>query len=147
MEYPILRRTPCINNGGKAQITSSGATALSLTLGYNATNSGTVSVDGTNGGTCRSLARPPLDIYVGYQGTGTLTITNGGLVNSGSGYIAASTSSSAASNGSVTVAGSGSTWQIGDLNTLHSVLFVGGNENGDGGTALLSITNGGTVTV
>jgi hypothetical protein len=27
------------------------------------------------------------------------------------------------------------------------VLFVGGNENGDGGTALLSITNGGTVTV
>jgi T5SS/PEP-CTERM-associated repeat protein len=140
-----------INNDGKAEINSSGATALSLTLGANTTNSGTVSVDGTNGGTLLVQGCPSAPIRgpitVGYQGTGTLTISNGGLVQSGSGYIAASTSSSAASNGSVTVAGSSSAWQIGDLNTLHSVLFVGGNENGDGGTALLSITNGGTVTV
>jgi hypothetical protein len=40
-----------------------------------------------------------------------------------------------------------STWHIGDLFTAHSVFFVGGNENGNGGTALLSITNGGTVIV
>ena len=136
-----------INNAGTAQINSSGATALSLTLGHYTTDSGTVSVSG--GTLVVQVCGNGLlgDIYVGYQGTGNLSITNGGYVTSGSGYIAASTSSSAASNGSVTVAGSGSAWQIGDLYTLHSVLFVGGNENGDGGTALLSITNGGTVTV
>jgi hypothetical protein len=138
-----------INNGGGAAI-NSGATALSLTLGENTTDSGRVSVDGTNGGNLvvQACGNGPLgDITVGYQGTGALSISNGGFVGSGSGYIAASTSTSASSNGSVTVTGSSSTWQVGNPNTFHSVLFVGGNENGTGGTALLSITNGGSVTV
>ena len=142
-----------INNAGSAQINSSGATALTLNLGRNSVDSGTVSV--TNSGTLLVQGCPSAPIRgpitVGYQGTGKLSITSGGNVASGSGYIAASTSVSATSNGSVTVDGANangnSTWHIGDLNTLHSVLFVGGNENGDGGTALLSITNGGSVTV
>src|SRR5207248_6659351 len=62
-------------------------------------------------------------------------------------YIAASTSVSAASNGSVTVTGSNSTWQVGYIFYPSGRLFVGGNESADGGTALLSITDGGIVRV
>src|SRR2546430_3043957 len=39
-----------INNGGKPQINSSGATARSLTLGLNAAQSRTLTGNGTNGG-------------------------------------------------------------------------------------------------
>jgi len=82
-----------VNNASTAQINiSTTANAQSLTLGLNATDSGTVKVDGTNGG---NLIVPPggcpldpIDIFpgllsVGYQGTGTMTITNGGTVSSG----------------------------------------------------------------
>jgi T5SS/PEP-CTERM-associated repeat protein len=137
-----------INDAGTAQINSSGASVDSLTLGQYSSDSGTVTIDGTNGG----QLVPTANIYVGYQGTGSLTITNGGSVEktiglTGSAYIARSTSPSAASNGSVTVKGSGSTWQIGNADTASSRLFVSGSENGTGGTALLGISNGGTVKV
>jgi hypothetical protein len=45
------------------------------------------------------------------------------------------------------VTGLNSQWQIGNISYVSGRLFVGGNENGDGGTALLSITNGGSVFV
>jgi hypothetical protein len=65
-----------INNAGNATINSSGGTALSLTLGLNAGDSGKVEVDGTNGGTLvvQVCGNGLLgDIYVGYQGTGKLS--------------------------------------------------------------------------
>jgi hypothetical protein len=140
-----------INNAGEAQILSSGGTAQSLTLGLNSGDSGTVSVDGTNGG---SLTVPPEcddyfpgDISVGYQGTGTLIITNGGTVSSGFGYIGRLVSLSAASNGSVTVSGANSTWTIGNPCGANSRLFVSGTGTSAGGTGLLTVTNGGTVVV
>jgi T5SS/PEP-CTERM-associated repeat protein len=133
---PNSSKDALINNGGQAQINSFGAAAHFLTLGLNGADSGTLAVD--NGGLGVTF-----DIYVGNGGTGTLTMTNGARVECLSAYIAAST----ASHGSVTVSGSSSIWQLGNVNVASSRLFVGGNENEDVGTALLSVTNGGTVTV
>jgi hypothetical protein len=89
------------------------------------------------------------NIYVGNQGAGTLTISNAGtVVNNQSAYIAASQGELTTSSGTVTVTGSSSVWQVGNTNFFASAhLFIGGNGTSDGGTALLSITNGGRVNV
>lgn len=137
---PNSSKDALINNGGKAAITSSGAAAHSLILGQYYQDSGEVDA-GTSADLNVSSA-----IYVGSLGTGTLNISNGATVESITGYIAAS-AVAPASNGSVTVTGSNSTWNVGRINFLSSRLFVSGNENGDGGTGLLSITNGGAVLV
>ena len=65
---------------------------------------------------------------IGSDGTGILNITDGGTVNSTSGYIAGN------STGTVTVDGAGSTW------TNSGELYVGDNE-----VATLNIKNGGAV--
>jgi hypothetical protein len=148
-----------VNNGGTAQINSAGAAARSLTLGQNGGDSGTVSVNGEYG----TLLLPSNDctkdnptvgsIYVGYRGAGKLTISNGGAVTTGSAYIAALTTETLVSNGAVTVTGrngigTGSNWGIRTLYAgCPARLFVGATESGSGGTGLLSVTNGGTVTV
>lgn len=143
-----------INNGGKAQINSTGATARSLTLGASIGDSGTVVVDGAAGG---SLDLPPADngeelpvqgaIYVGYAGRGTLSITNGGTVTGGYGYIAAVANppDQRASNGTVTVDGAHSTWTLNGLGNYR--LYIDGLGTTDGGTGLLNISNAGTVIV
>jgi T5SS/PEP-CTERM-associated repeat protein len=147
---PNLSTDAIINNGSEARINGGSAAAHSLTLGLSAQDSGTVKVIGG------SLTLPPTaplnasfpvegTIYVGYQGRGTLNISNGGTVSCGYGYIAAS---GTGSNGTVTVDGIGSSWTLtGDGNSRK--LYVGGGAIAftDGGTALLSITNGGHVTV
>lgn len=69
------------------------------------------------------------NLYVGYEGSGTLAITAGGSVNSGSSYIGIDPDSS----GKVTVSGTGSTWNSGGL-------YVGYR-----GTGTLTVGNGGTV--
>ena len=81
----------------------------------------------TNGGTVRSGSS-----YVGYTGTGTLNITNGGTVSSSSRYIGYGSGST----GTVTVDGAGSTW------ATSNELYVG-----EAGNGTLNITNGGTVLV
>jgi fibronectin-binding autotransporter adhesin len=140
---PTSTTDASINNAGKAEISSSGAVANTLTLGYDTGDSGTVSVDAS-----AADLNVTWGISVGDQGTGTLNISNGGSVESiGENYIAALQGEFATSDGSVTVTGSGSIWQIGNVDKLSSRLFVSGTENGDGGTALLSITSGGTVQV
>ena len=68
---------------------------------------------------------------VGGLGTGTLTIQNGGTVNSGGGSVGLS----AGSTGTVTVTGPGSSWVNGPS---------GGLNIGSFGTGTLVITNGGT---
>ena len=70
---------------------------------------------------------------VGGLGTGTLTIQNGGTVNSGGG---GSVGLSAGSTGTVTVTGPGSSWNNGP---------GGGLNIGSFGTGTLTIANGGTV--
>ena len=74
----------------------------------------------------------PERVVVGGQGTGTLTIQDGGTVNSGGGSVGLS----AGSNGTVTVTGPGSTWINGPS---------GGLNIGSFGTGTLTIANGGRV--
>jgi T5SS/PEP-CTERM-associated repeat protein len=112
-----------INNGGTAQITSSGAAAGDVTLGLGSLDSGTLSTSGSGNATTGSL-------YIGESGKGTFSITNGGVVSSIRFVLADNSSSS----GIATVSGSGSVW------TNSVVCFVGFL-----GTAKLNITNGGIV--
>ena len=72
-------------------------------------------------------------LVVGGQGTGTLTIQDGGTVNSGGG---GSVGLAAGSNGTVTVTGPGSSWINGPS---------GGLNIGSFGTGTLTIANGGRV--
>jgi T5SS/PEP-CTERM-associated repeat protein len=114
-----------ITNGGKVNSDYSYSY-----IGTDSGSNGTVTVDGA--GSTWTNSR---DLYVGYNGTGTLNITNGGKVNSGSSSYSSSIGCSIGSNGTVTVDGVGSTW-------TNSGLYVGYR-----GTGTLSITNGGTVDV
>ena len=111
--------TLSITNGGTV-ITGDYGTYL----GYNGSSSGMVTVDGAG-----STWTNDCGLYVGYWGTGTLSITNGGTVNSSFGYIAFGGGSSMAR-----VDGAGSTW------TNSGDLCVGSS-----GTGTLSITGGGSV--
>ncbi|NYT31082.1 autotransporter domain-containing protein [Rhizobium sp. WYCCWR 11128] len=95
-------------------------------LGVDPGASGTVTVTGA-GSTWTNAD----DLYIGNEGTGTLTIENGGAVDNINGYIGYF---SAAASGTVTVTGSGSTW------TNSQDLTIG-----DSGAGTLIISNGGTV--
>jgi T5SS/PEP-CTERM-associated repeat protein len=121
-----------INNGGTAQITTSGASACEVFLGKSAGDKGNLSV---NHGTLQQCN----EMWVGYEGKGTLSITNGGVVTS---FLGASIASRQNSSGTVTVDGTNSQWTV----TANGLLYVGGTINGAGGTGLLTVTNGGTVT-
>ncbi len=114
-----------VQAGGTLNITSGGS--VSNTYGYIGYSSG-VTVDGT-GSTWTNSG----EFYVGYNGSGTLSITNGGTVISGDpnyiGYNSGST-------GVVTVSDSGSTW------TSKTDLYIGYS-----GSGTLNITSGGSVTV
>jgi hypothetical protein len=145
---PTLSDNVYINNGGKAIVSASGAYARSVTIGEGATDSGELSVDGG------ALVLPgdstiPTDpiegaIYVGKYGHGTFEIIHGGTVDCGYGYVAAF-GGTPASNGAVTVNGSGSTWTLtGSGNTRF---WVAGFPSSDGGTAVVTITNGAAVIV
>ncbi|MGP4727589.1 autotransporter outer membrane beta-barrel domain-containing protein [Agrobacterium deltaense] len=69
-------------------------------------------------------------LYVGHQGTGTLSIEDGGVVDNVAGHVGYFSGAS----GSVTVTGAGSTW------TNSQDIYIG-----DSGTGTLTISNGGTV--
>jgi T5SS/PEP-CTERM-associated repeat protein/autotransporter-associated beta strand protein len=90
-------------------------------------NEGSVVVDGAN-----STWNITGTLYNGYNGTGTLTISNGGSVTSASNFVGYN----AGSNGTVTVTGANSTW-----NLESSGLVVG-----NAGTGNVTIANGGSVT-
>ncbi|EJT02585.1 autotransporter domain-containing protein [Rhizobium sp. CCGE 510] len=111
--------TLIIRNGG---VVSNDIGVLGLDLGA----SGTVTVTGA-GSTWSNAA----DLYVGFDGTGTLSIDDGGAVDNINGSIGYF---SGAASGTVTVTGSGSTW------TNSQDLTIG-----DSGAGTLIISNGGTV--
>lgn len=88
-----------INNGGTAEVMSASAAANQVELGVGIQDTGTLSVSGS--GTLDSNS-----MRIAGNGRGHLSITNGGAVSSGNFIIGASSGS----NGTVTVCGSGSIW-------------------------------------
>lgn len=125
-----------INNSGTAQISADApmAEALSLTLGLNAGESGTVEVSPPFGDLTVGEA-----IFVGKGGSGKLTITQGTVI-SATASIASLTNELVSSNGVAIVDGTHhSAWAI------TGRFDVGGYNDTPGGVALLSVTNGGSV--
>ena len=125
-------------NSGYLYVGSQGSGKLDITGGgrvenevgyigrYGTSTGNAVTVDGA-GSTWDNSG----DLYVGHTGSGTVTMTGGGLVTSNDGYIGLMITST---GNAVTVDGAGSTWDnSGDL-------YVGGQ---GGGT--LDITDGGLV--
>jgi T5SS/PEP-CTERM-associated repeat protein len=127
-----------INNGGTAQITANApmAEALSLTLGLNAGESGTVQVSPPFGDLSVGQA-----IFVGKRGTGKLTSTFGTITSATASIASLTGGPLPPSNGAATIDGTGTSWVI------SGRCDVGGYNNSPGGVALLSVTNGGTVTL
>ncbi len=119
-----------INNGGTAQVGGPGAAACDLTVGYNATDSGRVSVD------TGSLVVGQ-EAEIGAFGKGTLTITNRGSVTAQ--FLTIAALGGVSSIGTVSVDAARSTF------TASDGVYVGGDPGGAGGIGLLSATNGGTV--
>ena len=118
-------------NSGTGSVTVTDGDEILFTgayLGYDAGSSGIVTISG-EGSTWTSSSTNAC-FMVGYQGNGTLNITNGGAVSSAYSYIGHSPNSS----GEVSVDGESSTW------TSSFALKVGYQGNGT-----LKITNGGAV--
>ncbi|PCJ31570.1 MAG: hypothetical protein COA90_05810 [Gammaproteobacteria bacterium] len=115
-----------ISNGGAVMSNSDGY------ISYSSGSTGTVTVEGT--GSSWTMSRT---LGVGSGGDGSLTISNGGTVTTGTnGFIGYSSGST----GTVTVEGAGSSWTMGG--TDPGTLNVGTH-----GTGSLTISNGGAVTV
>ena len=120
--------TLSIANGGSV-ISRDGFSAGS-NIGLYSGSTGVVTVDGANS----TWATGPLT--VGSRGGGTLSITNGGTVDSIiSSFGDTRIGQYSGSSGMVTVDGSGSIW-------MNTTLYVG-----DKGIGRLAITNGGSVSV
>ena len=125
------------NSGGTLSITngSSDNNSYQCYIGCNPGATGVVTVDGAGSNWSNlsgdSRGGAGAGLIVGYYGSGTLSITNGGSVKSTYGNTIGYGSNSA---GAVTVNGAGSIWTTGcDLNV------------GLDGSGMLFITNGGSV--
>jgi T5SS/PEP-CTERM-associated repeat protein len=127
---PNSGKSAYINNAGTADINTTGAAACNLTLGYDAVQSGKVSVAG-------GRLAVTNEVEVGAFGKGTLIVTNGGTVSAGLLTIAALLGTSD-SVGTVTV--DGGTFII---NTRAD---VGGDNGTPGGIGLMTVKNSGSVT-
>jgi T5SS/PEP-CTERM-associated repeat protein len=120
-----------ITNGGEVSNTYPGWDNY---IGYNMSSTGSmgmVTVDGTN-----SKWTNNSDLYVGYQGKGSLNITGGGAVSNTHGYVGVG-SSLFGTMDMVTVDGTNSKW------TNSSSLSIVSSYYGKG---ILNITGGGGVT-
>ena len=122
-------------NGGTLGITGGGALSnVNGYLGYGATDSGTVTVNGPGSSWTNSAG-----LFVGYEGNSTLNITNGGAVSNSNGNIGYFGGSS-----TVTVDGSGSTWtnsaplQVGYMGSGTLTISSNGVVNVATGTATLA---------
>jgi fibronectin-binding autotransporter adhesin len=120
-----------VSGSGTVKVTNGGAVTNdgNCYIADDAGSSGAVVVDAagskwTNGG----------NLYVGYVGSGSLQITNGGMVTVADLCIA-HIGTSVGSSGTATVGGAGSKWTIGND------LYVGNR-----GSAVLNVIRGGAVT-
>ncbi|MCL2347631.1 MAG: hypothetical protein FWC50_05145, partial [Planctomycetaceae bacterium] len=113
---------------GELHLTDSGkaTSAYSIYIGSKVNSTGTVTVDGS-GSELNNLTG---GMWVGYSGTGTLNVTDGGKANSGG--LGINIGRNATGIGTVTVDGNGS-----ELNTNSSIGV------GYDGTGVLTLTNGG----
>jgi len=118
---------------GALQITNGGAVSSvsDSWIGYQATSSGTVTVDGSSS-TWSHEGSLVID------GTSIVQISNAGTLSVCGNFACIACESS--SQSSVTVDGAGTNW------TNSGNLFVGGSPLGDGGIGLLHIDNNATVT-
>jgi T5SS/PEP-CTERM-associated repeat protein len=117
-----------ITNGG---VVSNGVVSgIYGQIGSNSSSTGEVTVDGAG-----STWTSHYGLYVGRSGSGTLNITDGGVVKS-YGQIGGNIGSCSGSTGQVTVDGTGSTWTNGRKLTV-----------GDSGSGVLTITDSGLVSV
>ena len=129
-----------LNGTGNLNITNGGAVSSGNGfVGRGAGSVGTAIVD--SGGQWNTNG---YDFNVGfYGGSGTLSITNGGTVTSGNGFIGdASGYTDGPTTATATVDGHGSTW------TTYTPSAAGGGEfnvGDSGGTGTLNITNGGAI--
>ena len=121
------------NNDGSGTLTITNGGNVTSNYGeiaFTSGSTGAVTVNGTN--SIWTLATSiPASLFVGDAYTGCLTISNGGTVNSGSGYLGNQTSG----NGTATVTGANSFWNL-NSNSLTV---------GDSGNGTLTIANGGNV--
>lgn len=100
-------------------------------IGYAAASTGLATIDGAG-----SLWTNGNGFYVGFDGVGTLRLTNGGAISNG---FFANVGFSAGSTGTVEITGAGSIFDN------AGVLSIGGNVSGPGGTGLLRIADGGAA--
>ncbi len=121
------------DGAGSLQITNGGAvsTVSDSWIGYQASSSGTVTLDGPSS-TWSHEGSLVID------GTSIVQISNGGTLSVCGNFACIACESS--SQSTVTVDGPGTNW------TNSENLFVGGSPLGDGGTGVLHIDNGATVT-
>ena len=132
-----LTGTLTISNGGFVSSnpnTASGAfdPTLSGAIGRDATGVGSVTIDGI-GSTWTQTGM----LAVGYSGQGTLSVQNGGTLQSLHGQIARNVGS----QGTATVTGAGSIWAVGGK------LSLGGSDTVAGGTGSLTVSSQGLVSV
>jgi T5SS/PEP-CTERM-associated repeat protein/autotransporter-associated beta strand protein len=113
--------TLVINNGAVVD-------SRSTIIGVKAGSLGSVTVTGSSWRT--------EDFFVGFEGSGALTITGAGHVTTANCVVCVEVGLNPSSRGTVTVTGSGSTWSI------DRSIFVGGSH---GGTGELTIADGGKV--
>ena len=111
-----------VTNGGTVSLTNQGASA-GILVGQMTGSTGTINVDGA-GSTITGATT-----WVGSNGTGTVNITHGGVVNDNAGYLCDSVSSN---NNVVAVDGVGSQWNNTVADTYNTsnpngyALYIGG---------------------
>ena len=115
-----------VSNGGA--INSFGSFSY---IAFDAASTSIATIDGVG-----SLWTNGNGFYVGFDGDGTLAITNGGAFSNG---FFANVGFSPGSNGTVEITGAGSTF------SSTGALSIGGNVSSAGGTGLLRIADGGAA--
>ena len=122
---------------GSLEITNGGLVTSAVgSIGTNASSSGTVSVNGINGESGNaSMWKTAGELHIGYDGQGSLAITEGAFVSAGTAYIGTNASSSGLVQvDNIDANGNPSEFQIaGDLNV------------GNAGSGSLTVTSGGHV--
>ncbi len=120
-----------VSSGGKLTSGSSGTPGPYAWVGTGATATGTVTVDGAGSSWTSNSGWT----VIGYHGTGSLTVSNGGAVTTKELYAAITTGAS----GTVKVTGNGS------LLKATSGITIGAKDHAETSTGSLTIENGGAV--